>query len=431
VLLLLWLAVVLVGGFGLIYSRRKELAAKTAPSPWLTRESILSIAAVVMGVCATVILFGTSTPIFSNSTFESSFYDRTTLPLAILMTLLLGLSLQTTWNQENRREFFRRLIAPAVLSIAGVVLLAVFGLHDVSAGALALTSLFAFFVSIEHGYRIAKQQPRFIGSALSHAGLAVLLLAIIGSGRYGRKQSVALPLNQMQKVLGYDLTYTGISMTHDGKAKFNVDVRRSGTTSSLEPVMFESAYNNSLMRTPDYISYFTKDFYVEPVSLEEDTSAEQQNIVALVKDEPKYYGPMMLTFRRFDLGEHGKGGMMAGGSMNVGAVVDVEFDNDVQQVIPRTTYSPQGSPEMKTAFLKSGHIGFQLVSMSVPSGEKKPQVIINIVDTQRSHGGAQMPETLVAEVSVKPFMSLVWIGAAFMVGGLATAMVRRLKQSTV
>ncbi len=219
-------------------------------------------------------------------------------------------------------------------------------------------------------------------------------------------------------------------MTQDGKAKFNVNVQRSGSKASLEPVMFESAYNNSLMRTPDYISYMTKDFYVEPVSLEEDSSAEPQNIVALIKDEPKYYGPMMLTFRSFDLGEHGKGGMMAGGSMTVGAVVEVKVDDDIQKVTPRTTYSPQGTPDMKTAYLKSGHIGFQLVSMSVPSGEKKPQVIINIVDSQRSHGGTQMPETLVAEVSVKPFMSLVWIAAALMVGGLATAMVRRLRQNS-
>jgi cytochrome c-type biogenesis protein CcmF len=430
VLLLMWLAVVIVGGFGLIYSRRKELAVTTPPSAWLTRESILSIAAVVMGVCATVILFGTSTPIFSNSTFEPSFYNNTTLPLAILMTLLLGLSLQSAWNQEDRQVLLKRLLVPALLSIIGVALLVVFGLNDIQAGALALASFFAFFISVEHGYRIVKQQPRFIGSALSHAGLAILLLAIIGSGRYGREQSVALPLNQTQNVLGYELTYTGISMTQDGKAKFNVDVQRSGSKSSLDPIMFESAYNNSLMRTPDYITFLTKDFYVEPVSLEEDTAAEQQNIVALMKDEPKYYGPMTLTFRRFDLDEHGKGGMMAGGSMTVGAVVEVKVDNNIQQVVPKTTYSPQGSPEMKTAFLKSSHIGFQLVSMSIPSGEKKPQVIINIVDTQRSHSGMQMPETLVAEVSVKPFMSLVWIAAALIVGGLATAMVRRLKQSS-
>lgn len=430
-LLIVWLAVVIVGGFGLMYARRKDLAVKTPPSPWLTRESLLSIATVAMGVCATVILFGTSTPIFSNSTFEPSFYDRTTLPLAVLMTLLLGLSLRAQWSDEHRQTFLKQLIIPALLSVVGVVLLVIFGLNDVPAAALALTSLFAFFLSIEHGYHIAKQQPRFIGSALSHAGLAILLLGIIGSGRYGHKQSVALPLHQTQNVLGYEMTYTGISMTQDGKAKFNVDIQRSGRKSSLEPIMFESTYNNSLMRTPDYISYLTKDFYVEPVSLEEDTSAEPQNIVALAKDEPKYYGPMILTFRRFDLNEHGKEGMTAGGSMTVGAVVDVTVDNDVQQVVPRTTYSPQGSPQMKAAFLKSGHIGFQLVSMSIPSGEKKPQVIINIVDAQRSHSGTQMPETLIAEVSVKPFMSLVWIAAALMVGGLATAMVRRLRQNSV
>lgn len=428
-LLVIWLAVIGIGGFGLIYIRRKELAVKTVPSAWVTRESMVSIAAIVMGVCAAVILFGTSTPIFSNSTFESSFYDRTTLPLAVLMTLLLGLSLQTKWNLEDRHTFFNRLLIPLILSIVGLIVLVSIGWNDVSAGVLALTSLFAFFLSVEKGYRLLKEQPQYVGSALSHAGFAVLLLGIIGSGKYGQKQSVALPINQPQNILGYELTYTGISMTQDGRAKFNVNVQSGGKKTILEPIMFESSYNNSLMRTPDYVSYWTKDFYIEPVSLEEDTAAGQQNIVTLVEDEPKEYGPIILTFKHFDMGEHGQNKMMAGNSITVGAVVEIKTDKEVQQIIPMTTYSPQGSPEMKTVYLKNGQIGFRLVSMNVPSGQKKSQVVINIVGVEGSDSGKQAPQTLIAEVSVKPFMSLVWIAALLIVSGLATAMVRRLKQN--
>ena len=121
-------------GFGMIYFRRKELSIQKSPSPWLTRESMLTIATIVMGVCAAVILFGTSKPIFSNSTVEPSFYDRTNLPLAALMTLLLGLSLSTKWNQEDSQRLLKRLLIPGILSIIVLVALIIMGLDDVLAG---------------------------------------------------------------------------------------------------------------------------------------------------------------------------------------------------------------------------------------------------------------------------------------------------------
>ena len=37
------------------------------------------------------------------------------------------------------------------------------------------------------------------------------------------------------------------------------------------------------------------------------------------------------------------------------------------------------------------------------------------------HEGAQKPETLVAEISVKPFMSFVWIASVMIIGGLTLA----------
>ena len=82
------------------------------------------------------------------------------------------------------------------------------GLHDILAALLVLTSLFAFFVSVDQGYQIAKEQPRFIGGALAHAGLAILFLGIIASGRYGQKQSISLPLNQPKSAVRLSIDCT-------------------------------------------------------------------------------------------------------------------------------------------------------------------------------------------------------------------------------
>jgi cytochrome c-type biogenesis protein CcmF len=429
-LLVIWLAVTAVGGFGMIVLRRKDLNIETPLSAWLTRESILTIATMVMGVCAAVILFGTSKPLFSSSTVEPSFYNNTNLPLAVLMTLLLGLALLTKWNKEEPIVSLKKLVIPGILSVVVLGIFIIMGLHDVLAVLLALTSLFAFFVSVEQGYRVVKEQPRFIGGTLSHAGLAILFLAIIASGRYGQKQSISLPLNQSKSVFGYEMTYTGMSPTKDGKTKFNVNLEHEGKHAHLEPVMFESQYNNSLMRNPDYLSSWVGDFYLEPVSLEQGEMDEQNQIV-LVKDEPQVYGPITITFQRFDMGTHGKSGMMGGGnSVTIGAVLQIKTTKDVQEIIPTTTYDLQGNPEMKTAYLKNGHLGFQLLAMNVGSGTKKSQVQINVVGIEgMKNARSQKPETLIAEISVKPFMNFVWIAAGMIIGGLTIAMLRRLKQN--
>lgn len=429
-LLVVWLAAIVIGGFGMIFLRRKELITSPQLSSWLTRESLMSLALLVMGVCAAVILFGTSKPLFSNSTVEPSFYDRTNLPLAALMTLLLGFSLKAKWNQEDRQQFLNRLIRPGVLSVIVFIVLVVLGLHDVMAALLVLTSLFAFFISVDQFYRVAKENPRFIGGALAHTGLAILFIGIIASGRYGQKESISLPLNQPKSIFGYELTYIGATPAHDGKTNYIVQMERNGKRNLLEPVMFESTYNNSVMRNPDYVSTWLGDVYLEPVSIEQSEVAEEQNIIDLPKGEPVIYGPLKITFKQFDLSSHDKGGMMGGnGAMTIGAVIEVQTEKDVQTMIPTTTFSTQGTQEKKTAYLKSGKIGFQLVSMNVNSGTHKSLVHINVVGVGGiMHGGSGKPETLIVEVSVKPFMNFVWIAAAMIICGLTVAMARRLKQ---
>jgi cytochrome c-type biogenesis protein CcmF len=394
---------------------------------------MVTIATIVIGVSAAVIFLGTSKPLFSSSTVESSFYDRTNLPLVVLMTLLLGLSLRTKWNKEELPSFMKKLIFPSVLSFAVLGIFIIMGLHDILAALLVLTSLFAFFISVDQGYQIVKEQPRFIGGALAHAGLAILFLGIIASGRYGQKQSISLPLNQPKPAYGYQLTFTGAKPSQDGKTKYVVKVERDGNLAFfLEPLMFESNYNNSLMRIPDYLSSWSRDFYLEPVSIEQGET-DQQNLIVLVKDDPLIYGPITITFKRFDMGVHGKSGMMDGeNSVTIGAVLQIKTDKDFQEIVPTTTYDLHGNTEMKVAYLKNGLLGFQLVTMNVASGTKKSQVQINVVGAEgMMHTGMHKPETFIAEISVKPFMNFVWIASVMIISGLTLAMLRRLKQNNI
>jgi cytochrome c-type biogenesis protein CcmF len=431
-LLFVWLAITSILGLGMIILRRKDLKNQTPPSAFMTRESILSIAMVVLGVCAAIILFGTCKPLFSDSGVESIFFERTTLPLAAFMTLLLGFSLRARWNQEDLQLLFKRLIIPGVFSILVLIVLIFFGLNDIFAMLLVLTSLFAFFIGIDQGFQLAKERLLDIGGALAHIGIAILFIGIIASGQYSQKQSVALSINQSQLVFGYELTYIGAQVIENGKTKYIVDVNQNGKRKTLEPIMYESVYNNSVMRNPDYKSYWTQDLYIEPVSLEQSDTL-QQTIVNLPKGEPIPYGSMIITFRKFDL-SHNKSAMMGDSNVaiTIGAILEVKTKNNIQTVVPVTTYTSKGTQEMKTVFLQNSHIGFQLVSMNIGTNKgDKSQIHVNIVGIGTRQEVNKKPEKLIAEISIKPFMNLVWIAAALIISGLTVAMVRRMKSNSV
>ena len=428
VLLVLWLALSAGLGAGMIWKRWKEMRSDVPASPWMTRESMLGVAAVVMATSAAIILFGTSWPLlskllpFGKASVEPAFYDRTNLPLAALMVTLLGISLKVKWNEESRQGFVRRLIYPAGATVVGVALFIFFGMRDAGSIALATPALFALCVSLGHGLRLARQSPWLIGGALSHAGLAVLLLGIIASGRYGQKQAVALPLHEAKEVFGYKVTFVGREQTPDGKFRFLVTAEHNGAKEQLAPVMFETAYNNSLMRTPDYVSFLTRDFYVEPVSLEEGKPAQQ--IIQLIKGKPEQIGPLTVTFQRFEMGAHGASGMMGSGQMRIGAVLEVVTPEGKETVTPAATFAPNAQPsDMTPAMLRSGQLGFQLLGVHIDEDTRAVQLAL----TGPHAGGDASPPVLVTEVSVKPFMTFVWAAALLIVGGLSVALVRRIR----
>ena len=129
-MLLLFLVAVAAAGVVMLSLRWRDLATGEAAQGYLTRETALGAGALVLLLSAGVILFGTSLPIFSSSSVEPSFYDRTNLPIAIAMVLLVGFSLTMQWEHQDVREMLQRSWRP--LAIAGVFSagLAVLGVRD-------------------------------------------------------------------------------------------------------------------------------------------------------------------------------------------------------------------------------------------------------------------------------------------------------------
>jgi cytochrome c-type biogenesis protein CcmF len=380
-----------------------------------------------MALSALVIFLGTSWPIVSNATVEPAFYDKTNLPIAIILSLLLGLSLFTRWSVEDRSELVKRSLLPLALSLIAAAILYLFGVQDWQMLVFAFSSFFILVITTRLLVVMGKENPRLVGGPLAHVGLAVLFLGIIGSGPYGQKVPLALPMNTPTPVLGYEVTYKGSYQRQDGKSAFVIEVQKEGERFQLEPVMFMSTYNNSVMRNPDYASSWTRDFYIEPVSLESgEEHHHSHNTFDLKKGEAQTIGEYRVTFEKFDMSGHGMESMTSGSGFSIGAVLTVEKGAKKERIIPTTLYSDGQNPQPKEAKVKDGSLGFQMIAMQVGSGESPSMIrlfVTGLPDTHEAHeeGG----ETLVIAASVKPFINLVWLGAGLILIGFVLSMGRR------
>lgn len=427
-LLMAFIAVVLVTGIGMLIARRREFPTGTSDTALVSRESTLGAANVVLLLSAVIILFGTSLPIFSTTRVEPSFYDMANFPIAIAMALLIGFSLYVQWGTDQVRDVVMRswkaLAGSLVVGAAGFLL----GVQNPEALLFIVAFAFAFFVNVDIGLRVARGDPRFLGGKIAHAGVALFFIGVIASGKYTSTVHVLLPLNVPEKALGRTMTYVGSRLTSDGKFAFDVVVEENGKQTRLSPVMFESG-EQGVMRNPDIGMSFMSDLYVSPVSLDR-ADASQGHVgenYTLRKGETVSVGSVQVTFVKFDMGSHGADVMKSGGEgMSIGSVLELTNGKERETVVPMTLYRRDAPPTYQPSASRLMNGTIQLISMNVGMGTTHSEITVSI---QRPGSGPQPPETLVVEASLKPLISLVWIGTGVLMVGFVLSILKRSKES--
>jgi cytochrome c-type biogenesis protein CcmF len=256
-----------------------------------------------------------------------------------------------------------------------------------------------------------------------------VFLGIISSGKYGQKENVALQLNSPRNALGYTLTYRGSKPMDDGKYAFEVQVQKSGKRFVLAPVMFHSEYSNGTMRNPDIAMFLTKDFYISPVSLEQEEQAGHgDGSYHLKKGVPTQAGDLMLTFRGFEMSHDSQDKMLNGSGFPIGAAIEVKQGEKTEVVTPVTIYKEGSSPTYQSALLKDGKTSIQLLRVNVDMTTKESNIAI-AVHRDGESVKSEKNEVLIVEASVKPFISLLWTGTVILFLGFGISILRRAKEA--
>lgn len=425
-LLLVFLLGSLVLGFTLFFLRYKELKAIAKPMHWLTREFALSLGSFVLFASALIVFFGTSLPIISTTQVDPSFYNKMHVPIAIIMTLLIGYSLLVRWEQEDGLFLKEKSWKALLASVLGTLVIGFFSVWDGIYLLFVFSALFAFFVNVEITALSLRGDYRLLGGKITHIGLAVFLIGAMISGIFDQKKTASLALGTPQDLFGYTVTYNGKNLVEGHKTAFTIAIEKEGSSSLLIPVMFETE-NSGTMRNPDIASYLTHDMYVSPTGVEEQ-SVDEHGHITLYKGESAKVGSSTITFAAFDMGGHSMTG--SEGTTKVGAKLDIISGNEKETVIPYVIFDGK-HPKYVGADSKllGGHIEFLAMSIG-GMGEGRSAIQIGVEHISGIPLSSEK-ETLVVEASIKPFISLVWIGTILVLAGLFISIQRRKQSDTL
>jgi cytochrome c-type biogenesis protein CcmF len=427
-LLIVFLIIFLGSGLLIYFSRIRELPYKSIDFSKPTRENAIAVSILVLLASTVLVLLGTSSPLISGifgeaSQVDVSFYNKVNLPIAILITFLLGVTPFLLWTEEDFASVPKRMLLSAALATGITIIIVFFGLTEPVRIIFFLMSAFALCSNLIVFFRHLKVGWLNTGAPLAHFGVAIMFIGIIGSGHFSASQRLVLIQDQPETVLGNNLTYRGIQRNPDGKNIARIDVSGDMGNYTALPRLYESRNSEGVMREPDIKAGILTDFYISPLETRSGHDHAGGDNLFLIKGETDTYQDYKITFRNFEMTSHGDG---SSAHMLVAAIIDVEFEGRKYELKPALVIGPQGRQVKAVALpFKQDVQDSSLVPKVALAGLNADNKSIELQFSGVAGNQKEQKEELIVEVSRKPFMSILWTGTLIMIAGTVIALRRR------
>ncbi|HRR07075.1 MAG TPA: cytochrome c biogenesis protein CcsA [Rhodothermales bacterium] len=491
--LLLWILAMALLGFGMMAYRWKELPRPQHESEVMSREFMIFSGAMVLAALAAVIILGTSAPITgrlfrdSPSAVPIEFYDAWSLPLAIILAFLAGVGQLFWWHKMKVESLNRVLMKPmllAVVATSAVLLLTPFvretvrpvqaAVQSVSqAGMLAnlgmiwdqygqslllmllvFTSFFALFGNGMVLWRIGRGNPRLVGGAVTHIGLALMLLGIITSSSFNnaivgdennsvpiegstQRNNFVINRNQTIQVEGYKVRYVKHFTNNDGHTTYQLEMTDArGRKFTVFPVAYKSRKNQWILH-PDIKPFFEKDIYVAVTPSQSvlenqeggnKTAGELKMAMGDTKTIDK--GKYIIRFQRFDLQPDPKIVGNAKTQIAVASVLSVTNTQtkETRELKPIYMILDDGKNTQQYIQNKVADWGvtFTFAGMELSKDGKNGQIrlVLEGADVTSAE------DWLIVQAYEKPFINLLWLGCLILFAGFGIAYYRRWKEQS-
>jgi cytochrome c-type biogenesis protein CcmF len=247
--LLGFLGVVVAVGLGLIAWRADKLHTPGRIDSPFSREAAFLANNLLFTGFAFVVLMGTVFPLLAEAlqgrqlSVGQPYFDRLVVPIGIGLLFLMAVAPALPWRAANSEVLRRRLLVPAYVGVATMIVTLLFGAHGIAQvvsfglGSFALAGIVRNLVVAVRARRSAHHEappralvntvrgnPRLYGGLIVHTGVVIIAVALGVSSGYAVRREVSLNTGESASVAGYRVTYLG-STTQASAQKTTISAR--------------------------------------------------------------------------------------------------------------------------------------------------------------------------------------------------------------
>jgi cytochrome c-type biogenesis protein CcmF len=391
----------------------------------VSREFAVFMAMLIFAVTAGLVLIGTSSPLFTRlwgdpAAVTIDYYNRITFPLAIALALMMGVYPYFMWKGEGT-HVWQKIGVAALMAVAGAAVAFSFGVRGPGYLLFAWSAIFAFFGNVLYLVFYFRLRWYAAGSYVAHMGFGIMLLGVLASSAFSTTEKIELRQGEVGRALGLDLKYVGKMQDEAGQSgRLEVAVRQGDRYYMAHPRFYWSEFNQGYMRKPHVEKSLFYDIYIAPeehYAPGENPGEKLTNTLELVKGETKTYDQVDYTFEGFDIGGHGE--QEASGDMRVTARLTAKpYGGKPEAIAPYLELTADNRKVTGDAKVSNGTV-VELAGIQADAGA----VLLSF--SGAGQGQVQQASLLVLEVSRKPLVSLVWMGAVLVVIGALLALFLR------
>ena len=217
VYILIFMSVVLIFSFGTLIIRSNRLKDRIEMESIVSRESAFLFNNMFFLIAAATVFLGTLYPLLVDTlygtkvTVGAPYYNKVFLPIVLVILILMGIAPMIAWRKSSRDNIRKNFLIPAVVAVAGTVISAILGIRQVYPLAAAAIVYFVAATIITDMYKNSSywashsgttlmrgffkawyHNQRRYGGLLTHVGVLVLILGIIGSSSYKLEKTLIL-----------------------------------------------------------------------------------------------------------------------------------------------------------------------------------------------------------------------------------------------
>lgn len=440
-ILLLFMVTFIAVGTGLVIARRKSMDIQREEFSPSTREFMLSIGSALVMASAIFVTIGTSWPVIMEIigmpkvAVATDFYNKVHQILVPLILIVNAVSLITRWRSTSKSIFLRRLMVAAGIATLGSAVLAFFGIREIWPLALGFAAWLSFAINLQDGVRLLKAGPAMMGAYVSHVGITLLMFGVITTSMYAETYHAVLVHGKPVTVGTYTLTYLGkeqVDREFKDREKFRYYVRieQDGQRRTVAPVLYWSDFNQrqSPFLEPGIRWGLSNDLYVSPKNIGREDVFRETTVQKGASIRVPIDTTVKLALDGFTMPM--EEGQTVDGRMQMSAkLLATTQDGEVVALKARTRIStgpngPAFDPEWTTIPGTSTVVGLINIDRNNEDPSKSKGTFA-FYDASKPRPFAR--EEFTVEFSVKPLISLVWIGVIAMVTGFGFSIGRSLR----